>query len=143
VIRAVIDTNIFVAGLLRPDGASRRVLRLALTGGFVPLFGTALCAEYEALLARQAIWEGSPGTRMDREALFDALLKVAQLVRVSYAWRPNLRDEGDNHVVELAVAGAAHAVITSNLRDFAQSDLTFPGLRILTAHAFLAWRTTA
>lgn len=50
-----------------------------------------------------------------------------------YAWRPNLRDESDNHVVELAVAGAASAIVTRNVRDFQiGAELKFPGLDILT-----------
>lgn len=49
-----------------------------------------------------------------------------------YLWRPNLRDEGDNHVVELAVAGGASTIITNNVADFRDSDLRFPDIRILT-----------
>jgi hypothetical protein len=30
-------------------------------------------------------------------------------------WRPNLRDEGDNHLVELAIAGGAEAIVTYNV----------------------------
>jgi hypothetical protein len=33
-----------------------------------------------------------------------AFLVRTQLVEVNYRWRPNLPDEGDNHVLELAVA---------------------------------------
>jgi hypothetical protein len=29
-----------------------------------------------------------------------------------YGWRPHLRDEGDNHLVELAIAGGAEAIVT-------------------------------
>jgi len=39
--------------------------------------------------------------------------------RIYFLWRPNLRDEADNHLVELAVAGGAQAVVTRNKRDFA------------------------
>lgn len=49
----------------------------------------------------------------------------------NYIWRPNLPDEADNHLVELAVAGGAEAIITQNIRDFIRAELYFPGLRIL------------
>lgn len=54
-----------------------------------------------------------------------------------YLWRPNLRDEADNHLVELAVAGAAEFVVTLNLRDLRSMELRFPALRIVTPEAFL------
>ena len=49
----------------------------------------------------------------------------------------NIRDEGDNHVLELAVAGGAQAVVTHNVRDFMGSDLRFPEVRILRPSEFL------
>jgi predicted nucleic acid-binding protein len=36
---------------------------------------------------------------------------------VYHAWRPNLPDEADNHLLELAVAAQADAIVTRNLRD--------------------------
>jgi len=50
---------------------------------------------------------------------------------VHYRWRPNLPDEGDNHIVDLAVAGRASHIVTNNVRDFAGSDLRFPRIRIV------------
>lgn len=46
--------------------------------------------------------------------------------------RPNLPDENDNHLVELAVAGDAAMIVTNNTRDFRTAELRFPGLRALT-----------
>ena len=53
-------------------------------------------------------------------------------VDVYYLWRPNLRDEEDNHILELAVAGGASMIVTNNVRDFQRADLRFPGIRIIT-----------
>jgi hypothetical protein len=51
---------------------------------------------------------------------------------VFYAWQPNLPDEADNHLIELAVAAQADANVTRNLRNVARGELKFPTLRLLT-----------
>lgn len=139
--RVVIDTNIFVSALLNPNGAPREVLRLALKGEITPIFGASLFSEYEDVLARQDLFAQSPLDEVERAYLFNGILSLSEWVRIYYLWRPNLTDEGDNHIVELAVAGGAEAVITANLRDFASSELSFPGLKFLNAASFLEWRT--
>jgi len=48
-----------------------------------------------------------------------------------------LPDEGDNHLVELAVAGGAARIVTRNLRDLRWMELKFPGLEAVTPEQFL------
>ncbi len=55
----------------------------------------------------------------------------SEWVRVYYLWRPKLRDEADNHVMELAVAGSAGAIVTNNVADFYEPGLRFREIRIL------------
>ena len=64
--------------------------------------------------------------------MFAAFLSVSEWVRIYFSWRPNLPDEADNHIVELAVAGSAAMIITNNTRDFRAAELRFPYLRIVT-----------
>ncbi len=65
--------------------------------------------------------------------MLDIFTARCRWTRVYFAWRPNLRDEGDNHVVELAVAGGASAIVTRNVKDFViGAELRFPHLEILT-----------
>ena len=136
-MRVVLDTNVFVSAILSADGAARQVLRQALRGEIVPLFGNALFAEYEDVLGREELFAASPIGPDQREALLDAILSVAVWVRVYYLWRPNLPDEADNHLIELAVAGGASAIVTGNTRDVAAGALRFDGLSVLTPARFL------
>jgi len=126
----VVDTNVLVSAI-GGRGASREVVRACLRGCLQLLVGAALFVEYESVLARDELFVRSALTAREREALFDAFLSVCRWVRIYFLWRPNLRDEADNHLVELAIAGGAEAIVTKNTRDFKNASLQFPGLRIL------------
>lgn len=139
VISLVIDTNVFVAGLRSAGGASREVLRRALTGRFQPIFGNALWLEYHDLLGRP-VW-GDATTPGERLQVLAALAQRGRWVTVYYGWRPNLPDEADNHLIELALAGNAEAIVTHNVRDIRRGELQLGKLRILTpAQCLEEWR---
>jgi putative PIN family toxin of toxin-antitoxin system len=136
-MRVLLDTNVFVGALLSAGGNNRQVIRACLLGHAVPVFGAALLHEYEDLLGRDSLMKKSPLGLKERNSLFDSLLSVAVWVKVYYLWRPNLPDEGDNHLIELALAGGADMIVTNNVRDLIHSELAFPHLRILTPFQFL------
>lgn len=136
--RVVIDTNVLVgAALSRKGGDSRDVLRACLKGLVRPVIGMALFSEYEDLFLRSALMAKSPLNDKERRTLLDAFLSVCEWVKVYYLWRPNLPDEADNHLIELALAGGASTIVTNNLRDVSRGELTFPFLTILTPNQFL------
>lgn len=135
-VPVVLDTNVVVAALRPGGGASRRVIRGCLTGAYEPLFGPALLAEYEYAILDPRLPESLANER-ERQELLAAVASVGRWVNVYYLWRPNLRDETDNHLVELAVAGGAVAVVTHNVRDLRSGELVFPSLRVVTPAAFL------
>lgn len=138
--KIVLDTNIFVSALLKADTAPRHVLRLCLLGEITPLMGNALFSEFEALLGRKGLYEKTPLSEEERYDLFSDFLTTCNWVNVYYLWRPNLKDEADNHVLELAIAGGADYIVTNNKRDFKGAELNFPHLKIASASEFLRER---
>ena len=134
--RVVIDTNIFVGACLG-QGAAHRVVTACLRGQCQPLMGAALFAEYEDVLGRAELFEACRLNLAERDELLDIFLATCIWTRIYFAWRPNLPDEADNHLVELAVAGGARYVVTRNLRDVARMELRFPELRVMSPEDFL------
>ena len=135
--RIILDTNIFVSAILGSGGASRAILRYCLEKKFLPLMGNALFREYEDLLQRDQIFASCILDKNKRVNLLDAFLSACEWVTVYYRWRPNLRDEADNHLIELAVAGGADYLVTKNIKDFKNPELHFPALQIIDPIAFL------
>lgn len=139
--RIVVDTSVFVAALRSAEGASRAILRLCLRGRCLPLMGEKLFNEYEDVLARASLFDGTPLSAEERVELLEAFYAACEWVPVFFLWRPNLPDEGDNHLVELAVAGGAETLVTLNTRDFRGGELSFPQLRVETPGEFIQrWR---
>jgi len=129
-IEIVLDTNVLVSALRSDGGASREVLRRILQKRYQPLFGNALWSEYEDLMGRD-VWTDAT-TSSERRQILSALAQAGRWVSVYYGWRPNLPDEGDNHLIELAIAGNASAIVSHNIRDVARGELLWKHLKVMT-----------
>ena len=120
--------------------ASRRACgngKSAPVPDFTPLISNTLFHEYESLVRRPSVHARCPLTPRERDDLLDAFLGAFVWVRISFRWRPNLRDESDNHLIELAVAGGAMAIVTNNVRDLRSGELVFPDIGIMTPAEFM------
>lgn len=139
----VLDSNVLVSAFTSGKGASRELLREVLRGHCVAAISVPLFLEYEDVLARPQVRRRCALSDAEQEQLFDAFLASTELVEVYYRWRPNLRDESDNHVLELAIAAGGIPIVTFNRRDFAGGELRFPGLLVQTPAAWLKKHRTA
>jgi uncharacterized protein len=133
----VVDTNVFVSAAMSANGASRQIIRFCLRGHLMPLMGNALFSELEDVCSRDALFDERLISREDRKVLLDAFFASCTWVPIYFLWRPNLRDEADNHVMELAIAGGAETIITANKKDFRNSELSFPNIEICNPVEFL------
>ncbi|WP_221938703.1 putative toxin-antitoxin system toxin component, PIN family [Mycobacterium sp. KBS0706] len=127
----MLDTDVMVAAIRSDVGASRRLLVASLQRRIGLLVSVPLVIEYEAVLTRPEHLQASGLTAADVNAVLDAVVAIAEPVRLAFLWRPALRDPDDDMVLEVAVNGAADAVVTFNRRDFAQGAKAF-GLAVLT-----------
>jgi predicted nucleic acid-binding protein len=85
----------------------------------------ALALEYEAtcLLAEHRLAAGL--SHEETEVFVDAVIAMCEPVENSFLWRPQLRDPGDEMVLEAAVNGQAKAIVTFNRRDFENAAQSF------------------
>jgi putative PIN family toxin of toxin-antitoxin system len=135
-VKIVVDTNVFIGAILSSQGLNRELIRRCLLGEYQPMMSNALYLDYESVIEREEIIAKCQ-ERSKVNELLDSFLSVSNWVYIYYSWRPNLRDEGDNHVIELAIAGNARMVVTNNLKDFRGSELTFPQLQILSPYQII------
>ena len=135
--KVVVDTSIMISALIGKRGASREVIRRCLTGKYLPLISNPLFQEYEDVSSRKQVKETCPlGAREVRD-LLNAFYSVCSWVPIYYLWRPNLKDEGDNFLIELALAGNSRKIVTNNVKDLKAAELKFDDLRILTPQQIL------
>ncbi|MGB3059308.1 MAG: putative toxin-antitoxin system toxin component, PIN family [Anaerolineae bacterium] len=127
-LQVVLDTNVLIAALRSPRGASYRVLQLLDKGFFDIHISVPLVLEYESVALRQL--DDLPISRKHVEELLDYVCKVGFAHEIYYAWRPFLSDPDDDMVLEVAIASSSNAIVTFNKRDFRGCERF--GVRLLT-----------
>lgn len=129
-MRVVLDTDVIVAALRSPSGGSAALVRGIRHGRGTLLLTTALLLEYEALCHLAEHRLASALTARDVDQFLDGLVLLAEPVENHFRWRPQLRDPGDEMVLEAAVNGRAQALVTFNRRDYGNALEGF-GIEVL------------
>jgi len=130
-VRLVLDTAVMVAAIRSDTGASRRLLLAALRQRVTLLVSVPLLIEYQAVMTRTEHLTASGLSAEEVGTSLDAVAFVAERVRLTFLWRPSLRDADDDMVLEAAVNGQADAIVTFNHRDFAPATKQF-GIEVLS-----------
>ena len=140
-MRYVLDTDVVIAAVRSPSGASAAILAAAMEGAVTLVASVPLALEYEAtcsvaehrLAADLAEWEV--------QAFLDGLVALAEPVESHFLWRPRLRDPNDEMVLEAAVNGRTDAIVTFNARDFGDVSSEFGVLLLKPADALARLRS--
>lgn len=112
-MRLVVDTNVLVAGLLRPDGPPGRILDSILRQSFTVLYDDRILAEYEVVLARRRF-----GFDPIAIGIFLAFVRDTGERILAPALELRCSDAGDQPFLEVAVEAGAAALVTGNRRHF-------------------------
>jgi len=135
-MKVVIDTSVWISALITKNSDSRNLLRLVFEKKLFPQMSEALFYEYEAVMKRKKIQNLTPLSQKEQSTLLNAFISTCKWNEIYYMWRPNLNDENDNFVVELAVASGAETIVTYNLKDFVDTELSFSH-KIMTPENFI------
>jgi putative PIN family toxin of toxin-antitoxin system len=127
--RLVLDTNVVVSALLKPQGLEDQVLRLGLGGKAHLCVSPAVLAEYALVLAR-------PRLKLQPQEVttaLDKLYRASTMVHPAFALSI-CRHEPDNRFLECAEAAASDYLVTGNIRHFPRE---YKNTRVVTARQFL------
>jgi putative PIN family toxin of toxin-antitoxin system len=130
-IKLVLDTNVLVTAFCNQNGASHLLIRHALADKIVLLASPALWLEYEAVLKRPQIRLRHGISLENIDIVLDTLAAHVSPVHLNYLWRPQLKDQNDEMVLETALNASADALVTFNTKDFAAAADRF-SLKLLT-----------
>lgn len=120
-----------VAAMRSPSGASAAILRVARQGRITLLASVPLAMEYEATCSKAEHRLAAGLNEREAGIFVDAVLAMVEPVTTYFLWRPQLRDPGDEMVLEAAVNGRAEALVTFNVRDFGNAPARF-GIEVMT-----------
>ena len=96
--RFVLDTDVIVAAMRSPTGASAALLGAVLDKKFAMLASVPLFFEYEAKCSAHEHWRAAGLSQKQANIFVNALAALVKPVKTHFLWRPMLRDPNDEMV---------------------------------------------
>jgi len=132
-LRAVLDTNVVVAGLRSPNGASHELLEQVRIGAWLLVLSNTLVGEYHEILHRDAELIGL--THREIDDYVDGLCVLAERFSPVTQWQPVANDPDDEAIIQLAREAQVLYLVTHNVRDV--SRVAQFGVRVVRPSEFL------
>jgi len=130
VMRYLLDTCVVLSALRSRHGASNAILRQAFEGQLPVVVHFKLVAEYRDVLLREEQLRATGLDARTVQRFLAAYVGIADEVQVHFLWRPNLPDENDNFIIEMAIAASPCTIVTHNVSDFRRGERRFAGVEV-------------
>lgn len=132
-----LDTNIIYQALKSNAGSSYWILQQVRDGKIQVALSVPVFHEYQDVLTREKSLKDFGLQLADVEKVLRFIAYIGRTFNIFFLFRPNLKDEKDNMLVELAITSQSDYLVTSNIKDFKNAELKFDQLNIITPNEFL------
>jgi putative PIN family toxin of toxin-antitoxin system len=137
-VRAVVDTNLIVSGLLKKPGVPYQIVEALRHGHFTLVLSPLLLTEYRQVLQRPKLREKYTLTEEEITAFLFLIETHAHIVTPQHRLPVNIRDKRDEGVLATALGGQADYLVSGDQDLLVLKDEPgLRGLRIVTAKEFL------
>lgn len=128
-MKAVVDTNVFVSGMLNASGAPAKIILRWLKGQFELVVSQPTMQEHEYVFRHLEEVDQEQATELLRDLNASALLvEIPERLHVC-------KDPDDDKFLETALVGGAAFLVTKNTKHFPRK--VYEGVRIVTVSKFL------
>jgi len=135
VLRAVLDANVYISAVIRPQGPPGQILeRFLRASAFEIVLSPAIAEEVLKALAYPKVRKHIRA-EIDARAWFEDIVVLADLVPGAYALDGVSTDPDDDKYVAAAVEGRANFVVTGDPDLLAVKE--HAGIRIVSPREFL------
>lgn len=138
-IRAVLDTNVWVSAILTPGNPPAKILELALTGKIRLIISPGILREIGQVLKYPKVKKALRKHRITSQEVNDVILKLlkAAVITPGEILAEGVSDDpADDMIIACALEGHADFIISG---DHHLTDLkNYQGIKIITPSTFLA-----
>jgi putative PIN family toxin of toxin-antitoxin system len=134
VLRVVVDANVYVSALSRPQGPPGQILTQFLENAFEIVLSPAIVEETVRAFAYQRVRKYIHAA-VDPELWLEDVILLAQFVAGAYALEGVSVDADDDKYFAAAIEGSATMIVTGDPDLLTIKE--FQGIRIVTPRVFL------